>query len=92
VLGADVGTCPGDAAAGAVAVAVGNALAPVVAEAGAEPAAGVGAGAAISGFGKKVAFFPLCSCHWSQSRTREKPKITQRMVRRISFMGSSLTK
>ena len=42
--------------------------------------AGVGAS------GKKVALRPLCTCHWSHSMTSEKAKITQRMVRRMSFM------
>ena len=42
-----------------------------------------------AGLGKNVAFFPLCTCHWSQSMTMEKPKITHKMVRRISFMKVS---
>ena len=45
-----------------------------------------------SGLGKKVALWPLWTCHWSHSRTMEKPKITQRMVRRMSFMWTSSTK
>jgi hypothetical protein len=38
------------------------------------------------GAGKNVAFCPLKICHWSHSNTMEKPKITHKMVRRISFM------
>ena len=41
------------------------------------------------GVGKKVALLPLWICHLSHSRTMEKPKITHRMVRRMSFMKSS---
>ena len=36
--------------------------------------------------GKKVGLLPLCNCHWSHNMTKEKPKTTQSMVRRISFM------
>ena len=42
-----------------------------------------------TGFGKKVAFLPLNTCHWSHKRTMEKPKITHKMVRRMSFMTFS---
>ncbi|MNT40460.1 hypothetical protein D3C72_1767760 [compost metagenome] len=49
------------------------------------------AGAVTAGVvGKNVACLPLCSCHLSHSRTMEKPKITHRMVRRMSFMKTSL--
>lgn len=41
------------------------------------------------GFGKNVAFCPLKTCHWSHNRTIEKPKITHKMVRRMSFMTVS---
>lgn len=44
---------------------------------------------ATAGAGKKVAFLPLCTCHLSHSKTSEKPNITHRMVRRISFMKTS---
>src|SRR3990167_4665608 len=57
------------------------------------PAGAAAAGAAaLVGLGKKVAFFPLWICHWSHSKTMEKPKITHRMVRRISFMKVSFQK
>lgn len=39
--------------------------------------------------GKNVALLPLKTCHWSHNRTMEKPKITHRMVRRMSFMTAS---
>ena len=58
--------------------------------AGAEPV--LAAADCWAGEGKKVAFFPLCTCHWSQSKTMEKPKITHKMVRRISFMKISFRK
>ena len=45
---------------------------------------------AVGGPGKKVAWRPLCTCHLSHSKTREKPNITHRMVRRMSFMKTSL--
>ena len=83
--GAEVGTWPGVAVTAAE--AAGTALALALAA-----AAGAGAVAATSGLGKNVALLPLYSCHWSHNKTREKPKITQRMVRRISVMGSSLRK
>jgi len=52
-------------------------------------AAGAEAVAAGLGAGKKVAGLPLATCHWSQSITIEKPKTTQRMERRMSFMRTS---
>ncbi len=36
--------------------------------------------------GRKVGLLPLKTCHWSHSSTSENPKITHRIVRRISFM------
>ena len=57
------------------------------------PAGAAAAGAAVLvGLGKKVALLPLWICHWSQSNTMEKPKITHKMVRRISFMKFSFQK
>ena len=38
------------------------------------------------GCGKKVGTLPWLICHWSHSMTKEKPKTTQRIVRRMSFM------
>ena len=52
-------------------------------------ARGAEAVAAGLGAGKKVAGLPLATCHWSQSITIEKPKTTQRMERRMSFMRTS---
>jgi hypothetical protein len=48
-----------------------------------------GALAAVVAGGKKVGFCPLNICHWSHSKTMEKPKITHKMVRRMSFMRVS---
>ena len=42
-----------------------------------------------AGLGKNVALFPLKTCHWSHSKTIEKPKITHKTVRRMSFMSFS---
>ena len=57
------------------------------------PAGAAAAGAVVlAGLGKKVALLPLWICHWSQSNTMEKPKITHKMVRRISFMKFSFQK
>jgi hypothetical protein len=56
------------------------------------PAAGAGgalSATALTLLGKKVALWPLWICHWSQSKTNEKPKTTHKMVRRISFMKIS---
>jgi hypothetical protein len=44
---------------------------------------------ALVALGKKVGCLPLWTCHWSHSRTMEKPKITHKMVRRMSFMTAS---
>lgn len=46
----------------------------------------VPAGVLTSGFGKKVALCPLWICHWSHNKTIEKPKMTHKIVRRMSFM------
>ena len=76
-----------DATAGAV--EAGTLAAPA---SGAEaPAAGAAAPTA-AGDGKNVALLPLCNCHLSHSKTMEKPKITHKMVRRMSFMKTSLVK
>ena len=56
------------------------------AEAGAADEAG--ATAVFAGEGKNVAFWPLKTCQLSHNMTIEKPKITHKMVRRISFMVS----
>jgi hypothetical protein len=63
---------------------------------GTEEAGAVGADVAPAGVlavcvapGKKVALWPLKTCHWSHRRTMEKPKITHKMVRRMSFMTAS---
>jgi hypothetical protein len=45
-----------------------------------------------AGLGKKVAFLPLYTCHWSHSITMEIPKIAHKMVRRMSFMMVSFQK
>jgi hypothetical protein len=45
--------------------------------------------ATVAPLGKKVALWPLYTCHWSQSKTMEKPKTTHKTVRRISFMKTS---
>src|SRR5512133_1083352 len=76
---------PGTAEALAAGVAAGVALGDGTLEA---PA---GAGAVAAGLpdGKKVALLPLWTCHWSHSKTMEKPKITHKMVRRMSFMKTS---
>jgi hypothetical protein len=61
----------------------------------AEPAAvGVGVVTGVLAFcvaddGKNVGFWPLWTCHWSHNKTMEKPKITHKMVRRMSFMTVS---
>jgi hypothetical protein len=54
--------------------------------------AGAGAFAVWDADGKKVGFWPLKTCHWSHSKTMEKPKITHKMVRRMSFMTASFQK
>ena len=84
--------------AGAGAVWVGSAIglpgiaaAPGTAPVDPVPVDVVGVPAAVcvcTGFdeGRKVGLLPLWTCHWSHSITSEKPKITSRMVRRISFM------
>ncbi len=48
--------------------------------------AGVGALAVLIVDGRNVAFFPLKTCQLSHNMTIEKPKITHKMVRRMSFM------
>ena len=83
---------PGAAEPGGTAAAPGAAADAGSAEGRLAPACGAAAVAAGLDCGKKVACRPLCTCHWSQRRTREKPKTTQRMVRRMSFMKSSWTK
>jgi hypothetical protein len=45
--------------------------------------------AAVIAGGKNVGFCPLKICHWSHNRTMEKPNITHKMVRRMSFMTVS---
>ena len=67
--------------------AAGTPLAGSAAEAGAlaRPPAAV-----CEALGKKVALRPLCTCHWSHNMTSEKAKITQRMVRRMSFIAGGL--
>ena len=76
-----------DATAGAV--EAGTLAAPA---SGAEaPAAGAAAPTA-AGDGKNVALLPLCNCHLSHSKTMEKPNITHKMVRRMSFMETSLVR
>ena len=62
---------------------------------GTDPLPEVGPGGAAGGAvvwtleGKKVALPPLETCHWSHSKTMENPKITHKMVRRMSFMTAS---
>jgi hypothetical protein len=58
----------------------------VVAFGGTPAPCALGCAANGAGAGKNVAFCPLKICHWSQSNTMEKPKITHKMVRRMSFM------
>ena len=59
--------------------------------AGTPDAAGADAGAVTAGLAPsmKVPLPPLWICHLSHSNTMEKPKITHRMVRRMSFMKTS---
>jgi hypothetical protein len=66
---------------GTAATPAGTLLAGVVATAG-------GLAAVVAG-GKNVGFCPLNTCHWSHNKTMEKPKITHKMVRRMSFMTDS---
>jgi hypothetical protein len=47
---------------------------------------GLACDATLAGLGKNVALCPLNICHWSQSKTIEKPNITHKTVRRMSFM------
>jgi hypothetical protein len=58
----------------------------------AEALAGAALAAVLADEGKNVALLPLWTCHWSHNMTMEKPKITHRMVRRISFMKTSLSR
>src|SRR5574344_974074 len=77
------------AAAGVLPAGLAVALA-LVAPGGCEAAVVGAVAVAVGGPGKKVAWRPLCTCHLSHSKTREKPNITHRMVRRMSFMKTSL--
>ena len=43
-----------------------------------------------TGAGKNVPRLPLCTCHLSHNRTKAKPNITHKIVRRMSFIGTSL--
>ena len=90
--GVVAGSAPG-AEAAAPATGAGTALPPTGPVGTLAALAGLLAGAVVltagAGDGKKVALLPLKSCHWSHSRTMEKPKITHKMVRRMSFMTAS---
>jgi hypothetical protein len=87
------GTAPGAAATAGVAAGAGTAPLPTGPAGTLAVEAGAAAGAVLLatgvGEGKNVALLPLKSCHWSHNRTMEKPKITHRMVRRMSFMTAS---
>ncbi len=51
-----------------------------------------GAVAAALGLGKNVASLPLCTCHASQSNTKENANTAHNRERRISFMRMSFQK
>src|SRR5688572_7220446 len=89
VVGA--GAPPGSAAAVAPAVPLGAGTPPEDATGTLAAPVAPGAVAVTGGLadGKKVACLPLWTCHWSHSSTIEKPKITHRIVRRMSFMDFS---
>jgi len=88
VEGDPVGTAPG-AVEGVLAGDEDGTEASVVIEVPALDDVAAGALAVCVAEGKKVALWPLKTCHWSHNKTMEKPKITHKMVRRMSFMTAS---
>jgi len=82
--GAPVGTAPGDPGVALAGDEDGTEDAVTALDEG-----DTGALAVCVAEGKKVALWPLKTCHWSHNKTMEKPKITHKMVRRMSFMTAS---
>ena len=80
----------GAAVPGGMAVAPGVAAGTALAAGGTAEAGALAVTAGCDAPGKKVGRLPLCTCHWSHSMTSEKAKITQRMVRRMSFIAGGL--